>query len=63
MERVTATMTVTVSILPYDAPRRPPDGDYGEGSFFFWLGDDGVKDDPEWDADEVLDDGAVERVS
>jgi len=42
--------TTTIARLIDDAPTRAPDGEVGEGTFYFWLGDDGVEDDPEWDS-------------
>lgn len=46
------TMT-TARLIDDDAPQRAPDGEVGDGAFYFWLGDDGVEDEDGWDADET----------
>ena len=45
----------TARLIDDEAPKRAPDGevDGNESQFYFWLGDDGVEDDPEWDSEET----------
>ena len=40
--------TTTARLIDDDAPARAPDGELYQGSFYFWLGDDGVEDDPNY---------------
>ena len=39
-----------VRLIDDEAPQRAPDGevDGAQGQFYFWLGDDGVENDPNY---------------
>jgi len=47
-------MSLTVRLIDDEAPQRAPDGevDGAQGQFYFWLGDDGVENDPNWGVDD-----------
>lgn len=40
----------TARLIDDEAPQRAPDGE--QGQFYFWLGDDGVEDDPNYGIDD-----------
>jgi len=45
-------MNTTARLIDDDAPARAPDGELYQGSFYFWLGDDGVEQLPEYGSDD-----------
>ena len=56
---MSSTVT-TARLIDDDAPARSPDGELYQGSFYFWLGDDGVEDDPNYGSADLDDESEAD---